>query len=236
MYFVELTRKWVFALGPVMAYIIAFKFSQWIVSSKKSRDKNEKLIKATTSLKNNQIHGNALILRAIDDEASLALAAGTIANLLSTHMISISTIFIILVAVIDVVASYLLTGYSDSLTRLLTIPQIEFVGLVALWLALLVAIISRSVHGRELLYNPPGIQMNVQSVPDFIRSAEIRTLLRGDVGVYFSLRHGIYSHPDASAVIADWISADARWADSQPFDKTPDVTSVCDHGSQLCPR
>jgi hypothetical protein len=135
----------------------------------------------------------------------------------------------------DTTAATFVSGYKYSYTQLLIISPIEVSGLIALLFASLLALISRSVYGRELLYNPPGTQMNVQSVPDFIRSAKIRTLLRGDVSVYFALRHGIYSHPDASAVIADWISADAHWADSQPFGITPDVTPVGDHGSpQAC--
>jgi hypothetical protein len=169
------------------SYLAAFMFYRWI-KSEKSGTKIEQLITATTNLKYGQNHGDALILRAIDDEASLALSVGTLANLLSIYFIAGSTLGMILIM-----------SWAFYLNPLFVIA------FAALILTFGLGVISRSVYGRELLYNPPGTQMNVQSVPDFIHSATIRTLLRGDVGTYFSLRHGIYNHPDASAAIADWI-------------------------------
>jgi hypothetical protein len=174
----------------------------WAASTR-SQTRNEKLMQATRSISHDQSHGSSLVLRAIDDEASLALAFGTIANLLSTRLLFALTLFLLATTAFD--AAFSTFGdykYSDVY---FDIGAISAAVLLILIVASLLALVSRGVFGRELLYFPPGIQINVQSVPDWMRSAEIRTLLREGGGSFLALRHGIYSHPNASDVVADWI-------------------------------
>jgi hypothetical protein len=154
-------------------------------------------------------------LRAIDDEASLALSFGTLANLLSARLMLTLALLVLALASLEGMRSLLYkAGYVDITSGFGSYPDF-FIALpfllVILGVIFLVAFVSRGVFGRELIFHPPGIQMNVQSVPDFIRSAEIRTLLRADE-TFFSLRHGIHSHPNASLVVADWICAERPMA------------------------
>jgi hypothetical protein len=195
-----------------VAIFLAFLGSRgaylWM-TSERCQARKANLIQATTNLRNDQSHGDALILRAIDDEASLALSFGTIANLFSAQLMSISTLLLLVLVLGDSAASSLMSGYRISDTQFFAIYPIMVLAVLTLILTSLLAFVSRGVFGRELIYQPPGTQMNVQSVPDFIRSAEIRTLLRGDRSVFFALRHGIHSHPLVGEVVADWIGADA---------------------------
>jgi hypothetical protein len=173
-------------------------------ASKRSQTRNEELVQAATVAEHDRSHGDSLILRAIDDEASLALAFGTIANLLAARLTF--TLTLLLLALMAVDAALDTFGYQFTDTDIEVLKLFTNALFILVPVSLL-AVASRSVFGRELLYYPPGIQMNMQSVPDHMRSAEIRTLLRGGSSLFFALRHGVYSHPNASDVVADWICA-----------------------------
>jgi hypothetical protein len=199
---------WITPIAIMVATLGASGVYVWM-ASERCRHRNDKLIQATTNLRNNQSHGDVLILRAVDDEASLALAFGTIANLLSARVMSISALLLPVMFIGELLASLFLPDYDFSPTqRSIIAPTIFSTGAIFLVTSLL-ALVSRGAFGRELIYRPPGTQIDVQSVPDFVRSAKIRTLLREDRRAFFGLRHGIYSHLSASDVVANWICGNA---------------------------
>ena len=187
-----------------------------------------------------------LVIRGVDDEASLSLAAGSIGSRLS---------FLTLVAVIPaiyavVIVSLMLSSFfglsaGSKLGLLLGILMIGvFFGALILFF---VPGAFKSFFGREFLVNGMSCDIAVDSVPDTLCQAEVVTLrpieavssksrsserpfslrwmleitlleVRG-IYVYWrqsttglgrsksswSLRHGIYNHPNCVGEILGWI-------------------------------
>jgi hypothetical protein len=185
-----------------LAYLGAWRAYGWL-GPEKCRVRNEPLVKATTALRLNQSPGAAFILRAVDDEASLALAFGTIANLLSARLMSLTMLLLMLTMVLAK-AIQLISPATWRMIKYSIYAPVSGTLATSLFMLLLVASFSRGVFGRELILQS-GTQMNVQSVPDFMRRVEIQTLLRENSDQFFALRHGIHSHPKASTVVAEWI-------------------------------
>jgi hypothetical protein len=136
-----------------------------------------------------------LVIRAIDDEASLILAFGTIMNYVTTR--SIVTIFALFVAFMAAAGR---AGYDTTM-----------VTLTSGWLVLTILLfgifmVSRSVHGRELAASPMECQINTQSTPDAKGLSEIVTLVRRTY--VESLRHGIYDHEDCAKTISNWVRSE----------------------------
>ena len=166
-----------------------------------------------------------LIIRAIDDEASLILAFGTIANYLTARIITylwfIIVWFIIVMGSIIIPALLFLVGpyileaewsrsaidwlAKESLARdwawSRDLILLRCSGLIFFLIGWLMA--WRSVHGRELAVSPMECQINTQSTPDAIGLSKVVTLVRR--AYVKSLRHGIYDHEDCAKVISDWV-------------------------------
>jgi hypothetical protein len=143
-----------------------------------------------------------LIIRAINDEASLAMALGTILNFAATRAI----IFTLVTFVLLTNGFYFLKsgfpwiGAAVSLGMLLAVIAAFMAGLATLF-GMLVA--SRVVHGRELAISPMECQINTQSAPDVVELSKIVTLVSSTVAK--SLRHGIYDHEECAKTISDWV-------------------------------
>jgi hypothetical protein len=135
-----------------------------------------------------------LVIRAIDDEASLVLAFGTILNYLTTR--SIVTIFALFI-------SFLLAEAKSAAFGFKTIFVLASGWIVLTILLFGMFIVSRSVHGRELALSPMECQINTQSTPDAVGLSRIATLVRRTY--VKSLRHGIYDHEDCAKAISDWV-------------------------------
>lgn len=146
-----------------------------------------------------------LIIRAIEDEASLAMALGTIANYATTR------------GIIGMLALFIVLSNSLNFTGLVDIDislELLLVAILKLIIVLMMLfgtlIVSRTVHGRELALSPMECQINTQSTPDAARLSRIVTLVRRAYAK--SLRHGIYDHEDCAKTISDWVRTDAPQA------------------------
>jgi hypothetical protein len=141
-----------------------------------------------------------LVIRAIDDEASLLLAFGTIINYLTTKSIMITygilatLVFSVPLLVFIFFSSWNSFWYKD-------VAEL-FCSAVIITL-LVVFAVSRLVHGQELAKSPMECQINTQSTPDAMGLSKIITLVRRTY--VKSLRHGIYDHKDCPKVISDWV-------------------------------
>ncbi|MGA7534988.1 MAG: hypothetical protein WBW27_24210, partial [Pseudolabrys sp.] len=148
-----------------------------------------------------------LIVRAIDDEASLLLALGTIANYVTTRAIEyllwIGTISSIPLAFI--LLYFLQISIPDS-ARYVEAVSAVFTALILILLGLLS--VARTAHGRELAVSPMECQINTQSTPDAVGLSKIVTLVsRTHVK---SLRHGIYGLEDCPKAISAWVHSQLR--------------------------
>jgi hypothetical protein len=141
-----------------------------------------------------------LVIRAIDDEASLTLALGAILNYVAARSITFALLSYFFVLIVPL--TLLVVGVSwlpeGVLYRVL---QVCVVFLTPMLFGMLIG--SRSVHGRELAVSPMECQINTQSAPDAVGLSKIVTLIRRTY--VKSLRHGIYDHEDCAKTISDWV-------------------------------
>lgn len=151
-----------------------------------------------------------LIVRAIDDEASLGLAFGTIVNSFITRAIRyirwiiFGPISAILLSVF--VIRYFKLSFED--VDMLK-KQDWYEGAIQVACSALILFlfgllsVARSAHGRELARSPMECQINTQSAPDAKGLSEIITLVRHTY--VKELRHGIYDHEDCAKTISVWV-------------------------------
>jgi hypothetical protein len=160
-----------------------------------------------------------LVIRTIDDEASLVLAVGTIVSYVTARIVKylyillallsitvlISLLTSVAVGVGVVVFDYLaLRPFWTWLTGIDHLPP-AIIGKYIASIALLVGVFigARAFHGRELARSPMECQINTNSTPDAKGLSEIITLVRRTY--VRSLRHGIYDHEDCAEAISDWV-------------------------------
>jgi hypothetical protein len=136
------------------------------------------------------------IVRAIDDEASLVLALGTIVNYVTTRfIIYIYWIGIFFPIPLVVILSFFFHQWVENAAKVACCAFILILfGLLS---------VARTAHGRELALSPMECQINTQSAPDAVGLSKVVTLVRRSY--VKSLRHGIYDHEDCAKTISDWV-------------------------------
>jgi hypothetical protein len=144
-----------------------------------------------------------LIIRAIDDEASLGLAFGTIVNYVVTRAITYVR-WTLLAPMSLLLMLILIHVFRIPFLEELWYEDAFYVGCSAL-LLIMFGLLSaaRSAHGYELARSPMELQINTQSAPDARGLSQIVTLVRRTY--VKSLRHGIYDHEDCAKTISDWV-------------------------------
>ncbi|WP_156179825.1 hypothetical protein [Bradyrhizobium sp. LTSPM299] len=171
-----------------------------------------------------------LVLRAIDDEAALSLAAGAVANrllrvayALALKVLQASVItppesrwrwfFFFIPALFF--APLLLFGIS---CVALFGPYTTAVGIALVFITPVLAIflvpLTRTVFGRELAVGSIGCDAFFDSVPDSGLATVITLGLRRDE----TLSHALYDHPLAAPTIANWIASHVVEGDQKSFD------------------
>jgi hypothetical protein len=147
-----------------------------------------------------------LVVRAIDDEASLILALGatinyvTVKSIMFVNFIMGTLVFTALPAwyFFKLIAQRSPVHYSSWYQDVVGLGGSAFTIMLFCVLA-----ISRTVHGQELAKSPMECQVNTQSTPDAIGLSKIVTLVRHTP--LRSLRHGIYDHEDCAKTISNWV-------------------------------
>jgi hypothetical protein len=195
-----------------------------------------------------------LVIRAIDDEASLVLAVGTIVSYVTARVIKYVYILLALLSVpglISLLAKSAVGGvwlvFSFlplrpswtwlSGTDLSISPAIiqKYIASIALLVGLFMG--ARAFHGRELARSPMECQINTNSTPDAKGLSGIITLVRRTY--VRSLRHGIYDHEDCAKEISDWVRSQLcappmRWELAVPgARKGSRPASYADQGSPI---
>jgi hypothetical protein len=133
-----------------------------------------------------------LVVRGVDDEAGLTLAAAAIAN-------RISFLFFKLIGGL----SGLLTVVAVVRYGVTSVSTIALMICLASFIPLLLAGISKSCVGRELLYGSLSFHIKSHSTPDQIDGMSVITLSPAASDGF--LRHSIHSHEEVVALIAGWI-------------------------------
>jgi hypothetical protein len=158
-----------------------------------------------------------LVLRAVDDEAALALAAGAvsswIARIIFTRAVYLAQppAWLIWTAVIGFAVLALLW---PSIGPSLELPEfferhyeyviaVFFLPLELLWLGVAFSTICDAVYGRELFCRFMGGEISTSSVPDSNRGVTVHTLIFGERSP-LTKRHNIYDHPACPSRIVEW--------------------------------
>jgi hypothetical protein len=199
----DVLGKWWYAKGRGRpsageAAVVPFIGWWWISRRAKVRQNRLDALKNATRLGEVALAERLLVIRAIDDEASLTLAFGAIVNYVTSRFITYTLLLYLLLLVIIVPANQTISWFSEN--------SLRFIYLAIFPLAMMLfgmLMVSRSVHGRELARSPIECQVNTQSTPDAKRLSEVITLVRHTY--VKSLRHGIYDHEDCAKTISDWV-------------------------------
>jgi hypothetical protein len=145
-----------------------------------------------------------LVIRGVDDEASLALAAGSIGSLLSSLALRLTATVISLVFI----AWFLLNVViGEELGDTLAIA-ISFCAVVALGFFILPSIF-KSFCGREFLNNGFACEIASDSTPDTVSRVDAITLPPMKKATLLG-RHYIYQHPDCVNEIVEWFEEHGR--------------------------
>jgi hypothetical protein len=193
----------------IFNFVVALSLSligwHWIERRAVARNNKLQALSSATRLGEAVSPQRLLVIRAIDDEASLGMALGTIVNYLTTISI-VMTYRIVVTLAFSVIPVWLFVNFF--IYKLPHYPSWYrafaelFCAVVIVALFGLVAV-SRLVHGSELAKSPMECQVNRQSTPDAKDLSRIVSLVRRtDMK---SLRHGIYDDEDCPKVIADWV-------------------------------
>lgn len=153
-----------------------------------------------------------LVLRGIDDEASLAISTALVGrrvshlmrDVLSAVMAGRVTRWVVGVATALALGVWALTATGSSVPRLLSIMfEAYYWTVLAIFGCIVFANLCTTAVGRELagFYN---LEISVNSAPDARRHVWIRTLKREGARRGF-LRHGLYNEPWCAAEITSWM-------------------------------
>ena len=173
----------------------------WIWGRAAARQNQLDALKDATRLPRLLSAERFLVIRAVDDEASLALALGTIVNYVTARSIAFPfSLLMLSVAILNFLIMFGLPRWAYVAT------QVGYIAFIIMLLGMLM--VARSLHGRELAVSPMECQINTRSTPDAKGLSEIITLVRRTY--VKSLRHGIYEHEDCAKAISDWVRSHVR--------------------------
>ena len=160
-----------------------------------------------------------LVLRGVDDEASLFLAAGSLSAFLSRFIANAiaalqrklwQVLALTFFAVIGINILIAVSGINELFPRLsVGLPDfgdfwwwMVIYGLAEIvWTGLVLSVLSHGVFGRELTGRFLGAELSSNSVPDTLGHVTVRTLPHGQLGGF---RHGLYDHIDCAPSILRW--------------------------------
>ena len=187
-------RPSTFAIGV----LVGFLAWRWLRKQKPARQNKLEALKDATQMGDLTPVDQLLVVRAIDDEASLTMALGTIFNYATVT--SIACVYAVFFGVLEI--SLLIEQLWSSWLVELARPAYAAI-MFSLMVLFIMFMVSRTVHGRELARSPIECQINTQSTPDAVSLSKIITLVQRKY--VKSLRHGIYDHEDCAKTISDWV-------------------------------
>jgi Lipase (class 3) len=153
---------------------------------------------------------NALVVRAVDDEAGLTLAAGSIGTKLLSTGLKISvriaqllccTFILVLMAEYFEQIMWTTTGPTQALLLREHLANITYLVAILFCLIPIASCLFKSVYGRELILGGYFCDIKSSSAPDSAGGITIITLPPTGAG----MRHGIYRHKMIASTIAKFI-------------------------------
>jgi hypothetical protein len=154
---------------------------------------------------------NFLIVRGVEDEASMTLMLSALGNRIIDVLIAIAGyVAVICGAVFGIVLIIhywaILSGHESPTSGPLNYTFWTLLGVSScVYLSTRIAALCRSVFGRELYASALEVAVSAHSVPDLRAQARVITLSRGDQAD-ISLLHSLYNHERCAEEIACWLS------------------------------
>lgn len=225
-------KKVAVAILSILLAVLAMKtsrktnmFAQWFTGQSAEKDGlSRDILKlcSASSLPARLSRQPLLVLRGVDDEAALTLAAGSIGARLSRlilavldNLVAVSLLGVVFVVIPAIVITGVLSdivGEKWSLVDWLFYSLLGSGGMILVGFPLLITAIAfisnlfKSVFGRELLHGGISLDVISNSTPDFIGNVDAITLpspKHGNGG----MRHSLHAHPHVEKTIALWLSA-----------------------------
>ena len=151
------------------------------------------------------------MIRGVDDEATLTLAAGAIAARLSNFVVALVSIIVtfifylsFLVVVVLVYARAAHATPNDPVVAA-AFYVIVVVALAFFWFVTAPGLF-KSVFGRELAVGAGRCQLSSDSVPDIADPRHIEIVTLPPLEYKWGLRHAIYNHSECAKTIVRWLS------------------------------
>jgi hypothetical protein len=197
---------WLWITGGLVTLVVAYFFFKWgYFFFDPGTERREAIAKAASYAP--EAVPRMLVIRGVDDEAAMALAAGAIGVRLSrlgfTWMLWVTGIF---------------AGVGLLFSKAIGIPEkwmiIALDGVILLGGAfLLLPGLLKSIFGREFLIGWMAFETGADSVPDLSTQISVITFppkkklkeKSPEKMVYSRLRHGIYYHPLCVGEIVKWL-------------------------------
>jgi hypothetical protein len=142
-----------------------------------------------------------LVIRGVDDEASLTLAAGAIGSRLSSFVLLVLIPGVYMVGIVLLVFQDW-SGLSEEWAGIL-FPIVIYGCAFAAFVCLFLPGMCKSVFGREFLTAAFVCETAADSAPD--TSAKIDSVTLTPIAAGWGLRHCIYDHPNCVDEIVQWI-------------------------------
>lgn len=171
---------------------------------------------------------DVLVVRGMEDEASMVLMLGTIGVRLADlftgaiFLLMILGVAVFVLAAIAAFIAYVMGASIDAVAALaasalgmrpttalidsLYTYWITFAGCLAA--GFIIPGLFKAAFGTELLFGSGSVSVTANSAPDVNGAIEVVTLDRGSQGE-FPLLHSLYDHPACPAVIAEWLSGES---------------------------
>lgn len=155
-----------------------------------------------------------LVLRGIDDEASLTLAAGAIGNRVAHFVLgrALPAAQEALALICGLVPLAALAGWFwEPVLAVFPVIALAFAAIAALSVVISpLPGIFRSVYGRELLFGGWRCEIAANSSPDSTDGVQVITLPAPPETSKRSLRHALYMNAEAPPCILKWLQTGAR--------------------------
>ena len=194
-------------------------------------------------------HIPLLVLRGIDDEASLAISTALVGRRVS-HLVrdTLLTLFggrltrwLLTPLIVAVLAASFVLDPADAtmLQPLSVVFDVMYWGALAILACIVFADLCTGAVGRELI-GLRNLEISVNSVPDARRDLWVRTYVREGRPRSF-IRHGVYDEPTCAVDIASWmkdrtLTDSPSWTIGQEIIVRRVVASAMDANARLSAR
>jgi len=191
---------WILIGGLAAAILASILIASWLPSIVAKRGRALEILAATTYPTVGASGPQMLVIRGVDDEAALSLAAGSIGSRLSALFLFI-VIPMVLFSGVGLLALFDRLGVQTGLLLFIVMDGAALAALILLFLPG----ICKSAFGREFVTTAFICEIAAESAPDTSGRIDAVTLspIRGTAGQ--RMRHRLYDHPECVSRIVHWL-------------------------------